>query len=289
MVEILHTFFGITVQGGFFVEKIPHGDFKGGMAKKMLTFKIINQKISVIGDAPVSDSAKYLKAQFYFSGDWSDVNKYALFYVNGAKNPVQIDINSGICLVPAECIRSPYMDVSVYGSNADNKVITTEKVRIKINKSGLAEGNPPLEPPKNIYEKVVEAVQNIEQAESVVVGARNEALEQIENNRSAAVEEITGLKDNAVQSIESAESIALDNIATSALQDSVLTFNEDGTVTKATSSNTVNITFNEDGSITSRYDFGNGITKIKTTVFDGDTIRTTVSDGDTTQTTEGGE
>lgn len=179
----------------------------------MLTFKIFNQNIVVVGKEPVADSVKYLKARFYFSSDWTDdLHKYALFYLNGVDIPIQISIDSNECIVPSEVIHAPHFEVSVYGANDDNKVITTDKVTIKVKESGMAEGSPPLPPPVNLYEQVVTAVNQYIETKNELIRIGNEFVKTVETFGNTTKQSITDTANQAVTDITNICNTSEENI-----------------------------------------------------------------------------
>ena len=125
----------------------------------MLEFKVENQTISrTDAFSPVADSRNYLTAKFEMSDEWTgDVT--AVFGYGGEFYHQILDGNS--CTVPWEVIRAPYFTVSLFCGD----LITSNEVRIAVQKSGMADGEVPGTPTPTIWQGYVEKLSEKNAAE----------------------------------------------------------------------------------------------------------------------------
>ena len=91
-----------------------------------LQFKVVHQIIhpanSTHAQEVVSDSIGYLHTQFTFDPEWDGLIKSAVFLgANGLAYRIPLDL-SGLCLVPHEVIKAPYLKITVIGSNLEDEV-----------------------------------------------------------------------------------------------------------------------------------------------------------------------
>lgn len=112
-----------------------------------LKINVVNQSISFgkISDKDkiVADSVNYLKFIFSFSNEWTDDNKYALFYNPDETNvpPVQIRLTKDsetsefYCMVPPQVIKFPRFELSVY-TVSGTQLITSETLTVPVKRSG---------------------------------------------------------------------------------------------------------------------------------------------------------
>lgn len=140
----------------------------------MLGFSIDKQTlIRLDNQQVVTGSYNYLYAYFNFSSDWNNVNKNAIFEING--KTYTMPILNNISLVPWEVIVVPDFTVSAYGFTT-TKRITTNSISVETNSFITEPENiPQNQPTPTDYEAYVELV--------------NEALKQI-NDLSAEAEQV---------------------------------------------------------------------------------------------------
>lgn len=111
----------------------------------MLEFAVKNQQLTLItpNAVIVADSQDYLKARFKFTSDWDETVKIALFSRDETNIRAMLDENN-IVTVPYQVLAGEgKFDISVFGNNrenADNLVITSSVITLKIKKSGLKNG-----------------------------------------------------------------------------------------------------------------------------------------------------
>lgn len=111
----------------------------------MLEFAVKNQHLTLItpNAVIVADSQDYLKARFKFTSDWDETVKIALFSRGETNVRAMLDENN-IVTVPYQVLAGEgKFDISVFGNNrenADNLVITSSVITLKIKKSGLKNG-----------------------------------------------------------------------------------------------------------------------------------------------------
>ena len=124
-----------------------------------LQFQVTKQSIKrTDGQTPVSDSVKYLSAEFNFdSSDWDNTTKTATFRSGVDVYTVLLDAN-GKCLVPWELIRAGKLKVSVYGDGADEYRITADTVDVTIYGSGYSDGQESQHPTPTQYEQLASAI-----------------------------------------------------------------------------------------------------------------------------------
>ncbi len=167
----------------------------------MILIDVNGQSLFVRNPAIVEESVKYLKVYFDFTNDWDGYSKTAVFKgEEGEAYEVILDENSllyagdGAFFVPHEVIIAPSFSLSLVGSKDDSK-ITTESVKIKVNKCGASEGLAPSEPTPDAFSQMSQmcseamegARQVVELAEEIEV-AQKEAAENCESASKAAQE-----------------------------------------------------------------------------------------------------
>ena len=126
----------------------------------MITVNIIGQEITVVSDTVVSDSAKYLTAEFICSEDWKGYFKKAIFTNGGETYAVVLEEGNSLfedkkCYVPFEVIKHPGFEISVVG-NCEDSVITTAPKFIPVIKSGELDGAEPKDPTPDQYAQIID-------------------------------------------------------------------------------------------------------------------------------------
>lgn len=102
----------------------------------------------------VSGSTGYYKCEFFFSDDWSELSKFAVFVQNDSAYTVEILENA--CFMPAEVIsKAGTVAIGVYGSTVqtDNPVrISTDFVHIIVKEGAYRDGTEPSVPAPDLWE-----------------------------------------------------------------------------------------------------------------------------------------
>ena len=113
-----------------------------------LFFNIENQKIFYANNRPIiSDSVRYLTAQFGFSEDWDGTAKTAIF--SGKGGTYEVILTNDACTVPYEVISGRF-GVSVFGVRNGVR-ITTDTAYLCVQQSGYTPGETPSEPTPSVY------------------------------------------------------------------------------------------------------------------------------------------
>ena len=121
-----------------------------------IKFQVSNQIIKrTDANRVVADSRNYLYAAFSFSKEWQGV-KTAIFK-NGDMVKHVILINDE-CLVPWEVIKQGKLRVSVFCGD----LITADEDIVYISQSGYEDGGEPEEPTPDVYQQLIDMLQNIE-------------------------------------------------------------------------------------------------------------------------------
>ena len=113
----------------------------------MLMFKIVGQRLAILEEPrAVSDTIRYLEAQFEFSEDWAGLTKWARFYdQNGHYRNLLIEDNALTASKRIDLTEGTWA-LCVHGDLVDEDDvfhrITTNYVLIKVRASGLAEAHP---------------------------------------------------------------------------------------------------------------------------------------------------
>lgn len=120
-----------------------------------LLFNIDHQHISVTrGQSVVSDSVRYLTAQFGFSEDWDGTAKTAIF--SGKGGTYEVILTNDSCTVPHEVISGRF-GVSVFGVRNGVR-ITTDTAYLCVQQSGYTPGETPSEPTPSVYEQLMDKI-----------------------------------------------------------------------------------------------------------------------------------
>lgn len=78
----------------------------------------------------VANSANYLRAKFYFSGEWDGCKKVASFWFNEKEYPILLD-EKNECDIPSEVLVGGAFYISVTGAKADGYRIVTTKYKVR--------------------------------------------------------------------------------------------------------------------------------------------------------------
>ena len=149
---------------------------------RQILFSLKEQTLLYHKRGPViAYSQDYLYAKFTFSQDWDGTQKYAVF-TRGYPSVVQEIDEAGVCVVPWEVlVGKGEFTLTVFATNKPddtNKFITSNKVVVTIDESGITETQHPDEPTKGVLgETVRAALKAIEEQEQASVQAVDEAGE----------------------------------------------------------------------------------------------------------------
>lgn len=105
----------------------------------ILKFNIHNQKLIRVDDGYlVNLSKEYLKCEFSFSEEWSDLTRYVTFSVKGRHYRFEI-VNNQI-KVPNDILRYKYFYIRVHGTDENGEqVVTTDELIIILKISGYTD------------------------------------------------------------------------------------------------------------------------------------------------------
>lgn len=170
-----------------------------------LLFNIDHQHISVTrGQSVVSDSVRYLTAQFGFSEDWDGTAKTAIF--SGKGGTYEVLLTNDSCTVPYEVISGRF-GVSVFGVRNGVR-ITTDTAYLCVQQSGYTPGETPSEPTPSVYEQLIDKIADEETSRKTADDTLNERLTAEETARTAAdkalTDTINGKADKAALEAETA-------------------------------------------------------------------------------------
>lgn len=129
----------------------------------IINITIRNQHITKQLHEVVADSINYLYINAAFlTDDWNDAVKTLLFRNGDKAYAVNQPEADGTYLVPHEVIKAPYFLISVRG-DVDDKLITTDTIRIDVKASGLIKGNDPLTPTPDVYSEIITEMRSTKQ------------------------------------------------------------------------------------------------------------------------------
>lgn len=170
-----------------------------------LLFNIDHQHISVTrGQNVVSDSVRYLTAQFGFSEDWDGTAKTAIF--SGKGGTYEVLLTNDACTVPYEVISGRF-GVSVFGVRNGVR-ITTDTAYLCVQQSGYTPGETPSEPTPSVYEQIMDKITDEETNRETADDTLSERLTAEETARTAAdkamTDTINGKADKAAVEAETA-------------------------------------------------------------------------------------
>lgn len=170
-----------------------------------LLFNIDHQHISVTrGQSVVSDSVRYLTAQFGFSEDWDGTAKTAIF--SGKGGTYEVLLTNDACTVPYEVISGRF-GVSVFGVRNGVR-ITTDTAYLCVQQSGYTPGETPSEPTPSVYEQLMDKIADEETNRETADDTLSERLTAEETARTAAdkalTDTINGKADKAAVEAETA-------------------------------------------------------------------------------------
>lgn len=123
----------------------------------MLKFEVKNQIIKRVDEfETVADSKNYLTATFVFSDEWTG-DIVAIFGHGG--NYYNVLLENGMCDVPFEVIKPPLFTVSLFCG--EDKLITSNSELVKVEKSGLVDGDAPETPTPTVFQQYMAEMQKL--------------------------------------------------------------------------------------------------------------------------------
>lgn len=127
-----------------------------------------------------SGSSKTYLAQFYFSPEWDDLQKLAVFRVGDTSVEVVLD-KTNRCYIPWEVLTIPRasIEIGVYGSRNGDVSLPTIWVKTKPILEGIKTGIEAQEPSPDIYQQLLEKLQLLDDL-SDLVGLKSITLEELE-------------------------------------------------------------------------------------------------------------
>lgn len=168
----------------------------------MIHFNINGQNLSLSSPVVVSDSVNFLSADFNFSGEWNGLDKFVHFSKDEIVYDVQLE-NDSITPNMGVNLAEGFYSVYVHGSKFYNdellKRITTNSVKLKVEKSGLLDGEPFPFTPASVGEKIVEYSKRYANDSKRY---SEEAKETVENISESISESIYDEKEKAIKEIE---------------------------------------------------------------------------------------
>lgn len=122
----------------------------------MIKFNVKNQIIERQDNfRVVADSKNYLTADFVFSDEWDNQRVFASFFHIDVDVAKVAEIKDGQCIVPWEIIKPPFFSVSLFCGD----LITSNVVNIKVEASGLKDGEPAGTPTPTVWEQYVKEIE----------------------------------------------------------------------------------------------------------------------------------
>lgn len=117
-----------------------------------IKFYVDSQKLSIKSDPYIVEGSRnYLKAHFYFSGEWCDLMKTAVFSTPDREKIYHVLLNENECLVPHEVIADGGFLVFVFAGN----LLNTNEITVPVDSSGLIAGVTPPEATPEVYTDIV--------------------------------------------------------------------------------------------------------------------------------------
>ncbi len=192
----------------------------------MITFSVKNQTLVLTSKIKVvADSQDYLYAQFTFTDDWNDTIKLAQFTRGEQRFRLALDQQNKV-KVPWEVLKGRgKFQVTVTGNNqagADNKVITTNPVTIRISESGLVNGEVMEESTAGLEGGVLNQI--LGKASEALASAENAAASErdaLSHKNAAADSERVATEKATAAHDDAAEALRLKNLAEEAASQAV--------------------------------------------------------------------
>lgn len=110
-----------------------------------------------------SGSSKAYLVQFYFSPEWDDLKKVAVFHVEGLTVDVLLD-RTNRCFIPWEVLTTPKVciDIGVYGTYTDDVSLPTVWVRTDKILEGVKVGVDAQLPSPSLYDQLLEQSKKVD-------------------------------------------------------------------------------------------------------------------------------
>lgn len=144
-----------------------------------------------------SGSVGVFRVQFYFNSDWNDLEK-TIAFTDGIGEPVCTRVDDlGICVIPWECLQNANKElkVGVQGTKDGTIILPTVWASLGKIKQGVTLGEMTQEPTPDIYNQILQTVQ--EALDKIPVPMTAEQLREIlasngEDNESESGGDING-------------------------------------------------------------------------------------------------
>ena len=170
----------------------------------MLIAKLNGQKLTVVSDAVVSDSVKYLTVRFEYSREWDGFSKTAIFFGNDGSTysvPMlegnSMYLGENTCYVPYEVIKTPSFEISVFGTSGE-RVITSDKAMVGVRESGYCEGETPAAPTPNEYSQIMEVANSAVDEALLAKQIVTESTQNFQNQLDSKMDKFGEVYDNDV-------------------------------------------------------------------------------------------
>lgn len=146
-----------------------------------INFYVQEQTLSVDENYRIVEGSKnYLKARFYFTGEWCNLTKTAVFSTPDKQKVYHVLLQNNECFVPPEVIAKAGFSVSVFAGDT----INTNPVTITVGESGFIPNVSPPEPTPSIYSQMIN--QFDEKLDSA-----NEVLKEITSSNAVTQQQVT--------------------------------------------------------------------------------------------------
>ena len=164
-----------------------------------MKFKVVKRQIKHVKELLIGDNSDYI-AQFEFDEEWNKVTKTARF-INCGKF-VDVILENDQCIIPCEVLKCGHMKVGVYSAT-----MATTDCQVYITDSIKEEDGNVCEPTLDVYEQLLERLDNIDPGEKGISEDDMKAYVEEQLNRLDIPEdktaEIEGL-DKRVTDLENA-------------------------------------------------------------------------------------
>lgn len=117
-----------------------------------------------------SGSSNAYLVQFYFSPEWDDLSKVAVFRTNETSVDVILEKNNG-CFIPWEVLSKPNVSIEfgVYGIYKEDVVLPTVWVRTDRILEGVVTGAEAVPPTPSLYEQLLAKLEELSDMEPLTI------------------------------------------------------------------------------------------------------------------------
>lgn len=143
------------------------------MSNNIATIKLAanHGKLTIIKNyTPASETVNGVRVEIDFRTDeWDELNKTVAFY-RGTSSYGQIMADGSCsCMVPWEVlVESGFFDINVVGVS-ENCTLTTNRVRIYVDRGGYKDLVEPSEPTKTLYEQIINMIETFDPSNYVIL------------------------------------------------------------------------------------------------------------------------